>query len=583
MNAHELKEKYLDFFQQHGHKIIASASLIPVNDPSVLFNTAGMQPLVPFLLGQKHPQGKRLVNIQKCLRTVDFDNIGDDIHHTFFQMLGNWSLGDYFKKESIAWSFEFLTDKKWLALPIKKLAVTVYEGDRIVPRDEESAQLWKSLKVPPERIAYLGKDNFWSAGETGPCGPSTEIFYWKGDGEAPQVFDPKDANWVEIWNNVFMYYNKTAEGKLEALKQKNVDTGMGFERTLAVLSGKKSAYETNLFLSLIKKIEELSRKKYGSEKSNMRIIADHLRAAVFLIGDSNGIVPSNVDQGYILRRLIRKAIRLGKLIGINGCFTVQIAEIVIKEYKESYPELHQNHAKILSELEKEEGKFNSTLEQGLKEFEKFAAKTKQISGKNAFLLFQSFGFPIEMTQELAAEKKLIVDSVGFQKEFAHHQKLSRIGAEKKFKGGLSEASVETTKLHTATHLLNEALRNMISKNIHQKGSNITAERLRFDFNFDRKLAEEEIKKVETEVNRIIKLKLNVKREELPLQQALKSGAQAEFGARYPEKVSVYSVEDYSKEICMGPHVRNTSELGHFKIVKEEAVAAGIRRIKAVLE
>ncbi|MEK6845316.1 MAG: alanine--tRNA ligase-related protein, partial [Nanoarchaeota archaeon] len=352
MKASELKQKYLDFFKSKGHAVIPSASLIPVNDPSVLFNTAGMQPLVPFLLGQKHPQGKRLVNIQKCLRTVDFDNIGDDTHHTFFQMLGNWSLGDYFKKESIAWSFEFLTDKKWLALSLKKLAFTVYEGDKIVPRDEESAQLWKNLDVPKERIAYLGKDNFWSAGETGPCGPSSEIFYWKGEGEAPKVFEPKDTNLVEIWNNVFMTYNKTAEGKLEALKQKNVDTGMGFERTLAVLSGKKSAYETDLFLSLIKKIEELSRKKYDSEKSNMRIIADHLRAATFLIGDPNGIVPSNVDQGYVLRRLIRKAIRLGKLIGINGCFTVQIAEIVVKEYKESYPELHQNYAKILSELDK---------------------------------------------------------------------------------------------------------------------------------------------------------------------------------------------------------------------------------------
>lgn len=584
MKASELKQKYLDFFKSKQHIVIPSASLIPVNDPSVLFNTAGMQPLVPFLLGQKHPQGKRLVNIQKCLRTVDFDNIGDDTHHTFFQMLGNWSLGDYFKKESIAWSLEFLTDKKWLALSLKKLAFTVYEGDKIVPRDEESAQLWKNLDVPKERIAYLGKDNFWSAGETGPCGPSTEIFYWKGEGEAPKVFDPKDTNWVEIWNNVFMAYNKTAERKLEALKQKNVDTGMGFERTLAVLSGKKSAYETDLFLSLIQKIEELSRKKYDSEKSNMRIIADHLRAATFLIGDPNGIVPSNVDQGYVLRRLIRKAIRLGKLIGINGCFTVPIAEIVVKEYKESYPELHQNYAKILSELEKEEHKFNSTLEQGLKEFEKLAKRGKEISGKEAFLLFQSYGFPLEMTQELAAEKKLTVDSVGFQKEFAHHQELSRVGAEKKFKGGLSDASEETTKLHTATHLLNEALRKVVSKDIHQKGSNITPERLRFDFNFERKLTEEEIKKVEEEINKVIKDKLEVVREEMPVEKAFQSGAHGEFGAKYPPKVSVYTVgKNYSKEICMGPHVQNTSKLGKFKIVKEEAVAAGIRRIKAVLE
>lgn len=583
MKASELKQKYLDFFKSKQHVVIPSASLIPVNDPSVLFNTAGMQPLVPFLLGQKHPQGKRLVNIQKCLRTVDFDNIGDDTHHTFFQMLGNWSLGDYFKKEAIEMSFEFLTDKKWLALLPKKLAFTVYEGDKTVPRDEESAQLWKNLKVPNERIAYLGKDNFWSAGETGPCGPSTEIFYWKGEGEAPKVFDPRDTNWVEIWNNVFMTYNRDAGGKLETLKQKNVDTGMGFERTLAVLSGKKSAYETDLFLSLIKKIEELSKKKYDSGKTNMRIIADHLRAATFLIGDSNGIVPSNVDQGYILRRLIRKAIWLGRLIGINDCFTAQMAEIVVKEYKESYPELHQNYANILSELEKEEHKFNSTLEQGLKEFEKLAKRGKEISGIEAFLLFQSYGFPLEMTKELATEKGIKVDVAGFQKEFAHHQELSRVGAEKKFKGGLSDASEETTKLHTATHLLNEALRRVVSKEIHQKGSNITAERLRFDFNFERKLTEEEIKKVGAEVNRVIQLKLVVKREEMPLQQALKSGAQAEFGAKYPEKVSVYSAGDYSKEICMGPHVQNTSKLGKFKIVKEEAVAAGIRRIKAVVE
>lgn len=583
MNASELKQKYLDFFKSKGHAVIPSASLIPLNDPSVLFTTAGMQPLVPFLLGQPHPLGKRITNIQKCLRTVDFDNIGDDTHHTFFQMLGNWSLGDYFKKESIAYSFEFLTDKKWLALPLKKLAFTIYEGDKTVPRDEESAQLWKNLGVPKERIAYLGKDNFWSAGEIGPCGPSTEIFYWKGAGEAPKNFDADDNRWVEIWNNVFMTYNKTTSGKLEALKQKNVDTGMGFERTLAVLSGKKSAYETDLFLSLIKKIEELSKKKYDSEKSNMRIIADHLRAAVFLIGDLNGIVPSNVDQGYILRRLIRKAIRLGKLIGIGGCFTVQVAEIIIKEYKVSYPELHQNYAKILSELEKEEHKFNSTLENGLKEFEKIASSTKEISGKDAFLLFQSYGFPLEMTQELAAEKKVKVDAAGFKKEFEKHQELSRVGAEQKFKGGLSDTSEITIKLHTATHLLNEALRKVISPDIKQKGSNITPERLRFDFNFDRKLTDEEVKKVEAEVNRVIGLKLDVRKEELSLATALKSGAQAEFGAKYPEKVSVYTIGNYSKEICMGPHVKNTSELGKFKILKEESSAAGVRRIKAVVE
>jgi alanyl-tRNA synthetase len=584
MKSSELKQKYLDFFKNKGHTIIPSASLIPVNDPSVLFNTAGMQPLVPFLIGQKHPQGKRLVNVQKCLRTVDFDNIGDDTHHTFFQMLGNWSLGDYFKKESIAWSFEFLTAQKWLSLPIDKLAFTVYQGDKVVPKDEESAEIWKSLGVFKDRIAYLGKDNFWSAGEKGPCGPSTEIFYWKSKSKTPKVFDASDNNWVEIWNNVFMTYNRKEDGTLEPLKQKNVDTGMGYERTLAALTGEQSAYETDLFLPLIKKIEELSKKTYASEKKNMRIIADHLRAAVFLIGDQNGIVPSNVDQGYVLRRLIRKAIRLGKLIGIGGCFTVQIAEIVVKEYKDSYPELHQNYSKILFELEKEEHKFNSTLEQGLKEFDKIAVQSKMISGKEAFLLFQSYGFPLEMTQELAVEKNIKVDAVGFKKEFEHHQELSRVGAEQKFKGGLSDASAETTKLHTATHILNEALRKVLKEDIKQRGSNITSERLRFDFNFDRKLTEDEIQKIEAEVNKVIKEKLEVVREEMPVEKAFQSGAHGEFGTKYPPKVSVYTVgKNYSKEICMGPHVKNTSELGRLKIIKEKSSATGIRRIKAVLE
>ncbi len=583
MKAFELKQKYLDFFKSKGHVIIPSASLIPVNDPSVLFNTAGMQPLIPFLLGQTHPLGKRLANIQKCIRTVDFENIGDNTHHTFFQMLGNWSLGDYFKKESITWSFEFLTDKKWLGLPLSNLAFTVYEGDKVVPRDEESAKLWSGLGVPKERIAYLGKDNFWSAGDVGPCGPSTEIFYWKGAGPAPKTFDPTDNLWVEIWNNVFMTYNRKEGGILDELLHKNVDTGMGYERTLAVLSGKESSYETELFLPIIKEIERLSKKEYVAEKKYMRIIADHLRAAVFLLGDQNGIVPSNVDQGYILRRLIRKAVCLGRLIGIGGCFAVEIAKIIIDTYKESYPELLQNSGKVLSELEKEEHKFNLTLEQGLKEFEKMAAKYKEIPGKEAFLLFQSYGFPIEMTQELATEKGIKVDAIGFKQEFEHHQELSRVGAEKKFKGGLSEANADTTRLHTATHLLNEALRKVVSMDVKQKGSNITPERLRFDFNFDRKLTDDEIKKVEAEVNRMIQTHTQVVREEMPVKEAFAQGAHGEFGAKYPEKVSVYTIGKYSKEICMGPHVQNTSELGKFKIQKEESVAAGVRRIKAVLE
>ncbi|MBS3124196.1 alanine--tRNA ligase [Candidatus Woesearchaeota archaeon] len=599
IDAWDLKKKYLDFFQTKSHKIIPSASLIPENDPTVLFTTAGMHPLVPYLLGQPHPLGKRLADIQKCLRTVDFENIGDNTHHTFFQMLGNWSLGDYFKKESIAWSFEFLTDKKWLNLPLNKLAFTVYEGDKKnnVPRDEESAKLWLELGAPKDRVAYLGKDNFWSAGDTGPCGPSSEIFYWNSQAPAPAKFDPKDNTWVEIWNNVFMSYNKKADGSLEQLKQKNVDTGMGYERTLAVLSEKSSSYETGLFQPIINELERISHKKYDTDntketdkatKRNMRIIADHLRAAVFLLGEQNGIVPSNVDRGYILRRLIRKAIRLGRLIGIGGCFTTTIAQIIITNYRAHYPELHQNSSKILSELDKEEHKFNATLENGLKEFESMAAKSKELNKKNitakeAFLLFQSYGFPLEMTEELAAENGLTVDSIGFKKEFAQHQELSRAGSEQKFKGGLADSSIETTKLHTATHLLNEALRKVLSPEIRQRGSNITPERLRFDFNFDRKLTPEEIKAVENEVNRVIQLSLSVKREEMELSKALSVGAQGEFGVKYPEIVSVYSVGTYSKEICGGPHVQNSKEVGKFKILKEESSSAGIRRIKAVVE
>ncbi len=590
MKAKELKKKYLDFFQQHNHKLITSAPLIPENDPTVLFTTAGMHPLVPFLLGQPHPLGKRLTDVQKCLRTDDIDEVGDAVHHTFFEMLGNWSLGDYFKKETIEMSFEFLT--RQLKIPIDRLAVSCFAGDNDASRDEESAKAWQRLGIPKERIAFLPKkDNWWGPpGESGPCGPDTEMFYWSAKTPAPKQFDPKDKRWVEIWNDVFIQYNKTKEGRFLPLKQKDVDTGMGVERTTAVLQSFDDNYRTELFWPLIKKITEITGKKYEDNLRPMRIIADHIRASVFILGDERGAAPSNVDQGYILRRLIRRTIRNLHLLGFSQKFQhekssplIVLGEAVIENYKSDYPLLQEKKSVVLSELQKEENKFQHTLEKGLREFEQMAAKTQQISGKNAFLLFQSFGFPIEMTQELAAEKNIPVDVKGFNQEFEHHQELSRVGAEKKFKGGLSEASVETTKLHTATHLLNEALRNMISKSIHQKGSNITAERLRFDFNFDRKLTEEEIKKVETEVNRIIKLKLDVKREELPLQQALKSGAQAEFGAKYPEKVSVYSVGDYSKEICMGPHVQNTSELGHFKIVKEEAVAAGIRRIKAILE
>ncbi|MDP3990450.1 MAG: alanine--tRNA ligase [archaeon] len=583
MNPKDLLKKYLEFFTKKGHKTIPSASLIPQNDASVLFNTAGMQPLVPYLLGTKHPSGKRLVNVQKCLRTVDFENIGDNTHHTFFQMLGNWSLGDYFKQEAIEWSFEFLTSKQWLNIPLKMLAVTVYEGDKTVPKDEESFNYWKQLGVPKERIAYFGKDNFWSAGDTGPCGPSSEMFYWSGEGEAPKVFDPHDEKWVEIWNDVFMTYNKDNGGKLTPLKQKNVDTGMGLERTAAVLNGKKSAYETELFQSIIKKIEKLSGSSYKEKIREMRIIADHLRAAVFVLGDENAVTPSNVDRGYILRRLIRRAIRYGKLIGIQDYFSAEIGKVVIKIYGDFYPELEKNQLSILSELEKEEEKFALTLEKGLKIFEKLSAENDMISGADAFLLFQSYGFPLEMTQELALEQDISVDEEGFKEEFEKHQELSRTASAGKFKGGLSENSPETTRLHTATHLLNEALRKVIDPEIKQRGSNITPERLRFDFSFDRKLTADEIKKIETEVNRVIKMALPVRREEMTKEEAIKSGAQMEFGAKYPDKVSVYFVGDYSKEFCGGPHVENTKELVKFKIIKEESSSAGVRRIKAVLE
>ncbi|MBI2668360.1 alanine--tRNA ligase [Candidatus Woesearchaeota archaeon] len=582
MNAKQLIQKYLDFFKSKGHAIIPSASLIPANDASVLFNTAGMQPLVPYLTGTPHPVGKRLANVQKCLRTVDFENIGDDTHHTFFQMLGNWSLGDYFKKEAIGWSFEFLTGKKWLNIPVAKLAVTVYQGDKAVPRDEESYALWRSLGIPEERIAFVGKDNFWIAGETGPCGPSTEMFFWTGEGKAPARFDSDDHRWVEIWNDVFMAYNKKEDGTVTPLKQKNVDTGMGLERTLAILNGKKSAYETDLFFPIIQKIEPFSGKKYLQEQRPMRIIADHIRAAVFILGDENAVLPSNVDRGYILRRLIRRIVRYGKMIGISTLFTVELAKIVVQEYGDLYPEVRQNKERIYDELRKEEEKFERTLEKGLREFGQMA-KHGDLSGTDAFLLFQSYGFPLEMTEELAAEKEIKVNVKGFLAEYEKHKELSRIGAEKKFKGGLADASPVVIRMHTATHLLNEALRKVLSPDIHQRGSNITPERLRFDFNFERKLTPEEVKKVEDEVNRVIRAHLSVKRVEMSHDEAVRLGAEMEFGVKYPARVSVYFVGDYSKEFCGGPHVNNTKEIGHFKITKEESVAAGVRRIKAVVE
>jgi alanyl-tRNA synthetase len=586
----ELIKKYIEFFKSKKHSHIPSSSLIPENDPTVLFTTAGMHPLVPYLLGQKHPLGKRLVDVQKCIRTQDIEEVGDKIHHTFFEMLGNWSFGDYFKKESISYSFEFLT--RILKIPIDKIAITCFKGDKNSEKDIESANIWKSLGIKEDRIAFLPKeDNWWGpAGKTGPCGPDTEIFYYINK-KTPKKFNPKDDCWVEIWNNVFMQYNKKDENIYLQLEQKNVDTGLGVERTLAVLNELDDNYLTTIFQPLIKEIESLSKKKYGKNKEDtkaIRIIADHIRAAVFILGDQKGIKPSNVGQGYVLRRLIRRAIRYGRLLGIKDNFTHKLIKIIISIYSD-YQELERNHKFIESELKAEEEKFNSTLEKGIKEFNKLADE-KIITGKEAFLLFQSYGFPIEFTEELADEKNIKVDLEEYNKEFQRHQDLSRTSSAGMFKSGLADDSEATRKLHTATHLLNEALRIVLSKDIKQKGSNITPERLRFDFNFPRKLTEEEIKKVENLVNEKIQQGLTMKVEEIPLEQAISSGAQHEFGTKYPELVSVYTLLDskdkkgwFSKEFCTGPHVSNTKEIGKFKITKEEAVSSGIRRIKAIVE
>lgn len=582
MNGQELREKFQAFFETKQHKRIPSASLLPENDPTVLFTTAGMHPLVPFLLGQPHPLGKRLVDVQKCIRTQDIEEVGDTVHHTFFEMLGNWSLGDYFKKEAIEWSWEFLTSKEWLGLDKNRIAVSCFAGDADAPKDEESAKIWKSLGVAEERIAFLPKKNNWwgPAGETGPCGPDTEIFYWASDETPPVSFNDDDSRWVEIWNNVFMQYNKTKEGTYIPLSQQNVDTGMGLERTLAVLNGLDDNYQTDLFAPIIKKIEELSGKSYSDHTKEMRVIADHLRAATFIIGDPRGIVPSNTGQGYVLRRLIRRAIRYARMLGINNFVCAEVARAIIPLYPE-YAELEQNRKNILSVLDDEETKFSKTLEKGLRKFEQLSVNN--ISGDDSFLLFQSFGFPLEMTIELAEEKKLSVDTQGFAQALEKHQELSRTASAGAFKSGLADNSEKTTKLHTATHLLNEALRKVLHEDVRQRGSNINPERLRFDFNFDRKLTPEEVKAVEDEVNRVIQEGLAVEAFETTPDDAKAQGAQAEFGMKYPDKVSVYKIGEYSLEICTGPHVKNTKDIGRFKILKEESSAAGIRRIKATVE
>ena len=581
-----IKELYIDFFVKNGHKQIPSAPVVPENDPSVLFNTAGMQPLIPYLMGQPHPYGTRLVDYQKCIRTNDLEEVGDLTHHTFFEMLGNWSLGDYFKEESITYSYKFLTEV--LNIPKEKLAVTVFEGDNQIPRDEVSANIWKKLGINEDRIAYLdASNNFWIAGETGPCGGDTEIFYFRSDEEPPKVFDPEDDRWVEIWNNVFMEYYKDENGNVTELPNKNVDTGMGYERILAVTENVFDNYKTSLWKNIIETIENVSNKTYEGNEKSIRIIADHIRTAVFISADNAGIKPSNTDQGYILRRLIRRAIRHAKKlnIDINSNWEQQIALSVIEEYKKYYNELEQNKSIVLEVLKTEKEKFNRTLEKGLREFEKAVKNTtnNKIDKDIAFKLYDTYGFPIELTVELAKELNIEVDIDGFNEKFKAHQELSRTASAGKFKGGLSGNSEIETKYHTATHLLNAALKVVINNDVHQKGSNITPDRMRFDFSCDHKLTDEEKTKVEQLVNEWINNSLEVTKEEMTKEEAIKSGAECMFIEKYPDIVTVYSIGNISKELCGGPHVTNTNELGTFKIKKEEASSAGVRRIKAILE
>ncbi len=583
-----IKDTYIKFFEERGHKYIPSSGVIPENDPTSLFITAGMQPLVPYLLGEKHPEGKRLVDVQKCFRTNDLDEIGDTTHHTFFEMLGNWSLGDYFKKESITWSFELLTTK--FNIPKEKLAVTVFEGEDNIPRDEESANIWKSLGISENKISYLGRDdNFWIAGSSGPCGTDTEIFYWASDEEVPEKHDPNDDRWVEIWNNVFMQYYMDENGSISELSQKNVDTGMGVERITAVLEGKNDNYETSIWKDIISKIEEITGKSYYDERYTraMRITADHIRAIVMISGDDAGIKPSNTDQGYILRRLIRRLIRYAKMldVDINSDFEQELALMIINQYAKYYNELERNKEVILKVLKDEKVKFNRTLEKGLREFEKIknSLDGKTINKDLAFKLYDTYGFPIELTEELAMENGLLVDKNGFKEKFKEHQEKSRTASAGKFKGGLAGDGIMETKYHTATHLLNAALKKVVGNDVHQMGSNITAERMRFDFSCDHKLTDDEKKQTEDLVNKWINEGLEVTKQIMSKDEALKSGAECMFIEKYPDEVTVYSIGDISKELCGGPHVNNTKELGHFKIKKEESSSAGVRRIKAILE
>jgi alanyl-tRNA synthetase len=670
LTAKSLRSLFIEFFVQKGHALIPSASLIPENDPTVLFTTAGMHPLVPYLMGQPHPAGKRLCNVQKCVRTGDIDDVGDKSHLTFFEMLGNWSLGDYFKKEMIPWSWEFLTGKEWLGLDPDTLAFSVFEGDENAPRDTESFDLWVKAGARPEQIFFLPKENNWwgPAGLTGPCGPDTEMFIVRDDQEpcGPGCSPACDCwRYLEIWNDVFMQYNKQADGSYVPLDHQNVDTGMGLERTVMVLTGKDSVYETDLFSGIIARIEQLSGKQYqGADEDTLRsfrVVADHMRTATFILGDPRGVVPSNVDQGYVLRRLIRRAVRHGMQLGLQEEFTAEIATVIIEQYQDVYPELETHRAFVLEQLLLEEKRFARTLSQGMREFDKvlsrmqgaidsynslrdalketlfsrdvlqhmetareamknmgstlrptpeavqfsqemqkleeaFAtienfqglleqqvARMKTIPGRDAFKLYDTYGFPVEITRELAEEHGLKVDQGDFEERFRQHQKTSQAGAEQRFKGGLADNSEQTTRLHTATHLLQAALRKVLGEEVHQKGSNITAERLRFDFTFGRKVTREELQQVEDLVNQAIQDDLPISFQEMGVEEAKASGAMGLFEDRYGDKVRVYTMGDFSKEICGGPHADSTGQLGRFKIQKEEASSAGVRRIRAVIE
>lgn len=592
LNSEQLRKLYLDFYNSKAHAVIESASLIPENDPTVLFTTAGMHPLVPYLLGEKHPAGKRLTDVQVCVRTGDIESVGDASHCTFFEMLGSWSLGDYFKHDAIAWSYELLLER--LEFDKDRFAVTVFAGDENCPRDDESAKRWEELGIPKDKIFYLDKKHNWwgPAGMTGPCGPDTEMFIDTGKPKCSENCSPACdcGKYMEIGNDVFMQYIKNADGSFEPLKNKNVDQGMGLERMLCILNGYKSVFETDLFSFAIEKLEQLSGKRYGEDDDvtkAMRIIADHTRTSTFLLGDRNGVSPSNVDQGYVLRRLIRRAMRYCRAIGVDDGALAELARLYVDKYKNAYPYIKENEERIVLELNAERDKFAKTIEQGLKEFDKVLSHLPQgmtvFPGKTAFRLYDTFGFPIEMTEELAKEKGFVLDTEGYKKAFADHQALSKAGAEQKFKGGLADNGVQTARLHSATHLLNAALKTVLNDNsIQQKGSNITAERLRFDFNFPRPLTKEELERVEQLVNGEIAKDVPVKLEEMTVEQAKAAGAIGVFSSKYGEVVKVYTI-GFSKEICGGPHAATTGELGKFRIVKEQSSSAGVRRIKAVLE